>query len=444
MNLTQQYKTLLDNVHFDDNFESDTVELLKSAAGRKENETVRNTKTLKIIVAVAAIVAMLSASAFAISALLTPSFVAQHFGENQVAQMFESQENEVQTVTQNGYTVSLLGVTHGHKLNKTDGLNIDESKSYYIVAVAKEDGTPLSIVDGNPLGMSVLVNGCDSWKVNTWSLNTNANGMEENGVLYYMYECDSLGVFANMGVYFAVYDGFVPGPEIFTMNEDGTFRFAEGYKGFKAIFTLSLDKSLADDAKAQQIIAQLYSQRTEADTPESETGSGFEIEYLGIRDGREFDIIDENRAEGPFYYVYAVEKEGEKLSISNPQVKMIPVIDGYPPERVNGYKFDVVPTTVAKDGALYFLIDCESVDVFAGQKVSLAVVDYETVFYDAIEIKNDGTIGFTADYSGFGRIIRMELDESKADVQLAKKTLNSLMPDLSQKFGAGVSVPVEN
>ena len=249
MNFENRYKKEMERICFNETFERNAVESMKAAADRKEIPYMK--KTVKILIAATLIFVLISVSAFAISNLLSAGDVAEHFGESQVADSFVKQSNITKSVTDKGYTVSFLGLVNGEKIESD---TIQSECSYYVVSVASADGTPLSAADGNPLGMSVIIEGYPAWKVNTWSLNTSADGMEENGVLYYLYSCDNLDIFADKNVHLAVYEGFVPHDGIITMQSDGTFAFAENYNGFKAMFRLPLDPAKADPAAANEIL----------------------------------------------------------------------------------------------------------------------------------------------------------------------------------------------
>lgn len=257
MNFEKNYTEQIGNVRFRENFEIETVELMKQAANGKEENNMKNRKPIKILAAAVLIIAILSVTAFAVSYLLSASDVAKRLGETYAAESFGMQKNAIQSVTDKGYTVSFLGVAEGKKFINNESIDVEAECSYFVVSVAKEDGSALSLYEGNPLGMSIIIEGCPAWKVNTWSLDSRASGFEENGVLYYLYECMSLEIFADRNVFLAVYEGMVPSPEIIVINDNGAFEFAEGYNGFKAMFRLPLDPEKADPYTADKIISAL-------------------------------------------------------------------------------------------------------------------------------------------------------------------------------------------
>lgn len=101
-----------------------------------------NRKPLKIILAAVLIIAVISVSAFAISNLLSARDVAEHLGESFVANSFDKQENEIESVTDKGYTVSFLGIVKGEKI-KSNAIKSD--CSYYVVSVASADGKQIDL-----------------------------------------------------------------------------------------------------------------------------------------------------------------------------------------------------------------------------------------------------------------------------------------------------------
>lgn len=252
MNIEEEYKEQIGNIHFRQDFETESAVMMRKAAKKKGEYAMFRKKPLRTVLIAVLIIVIFSIATFAVTSLLPAKDVAQKLGENYAADALGEKNDEVLSITDKGYTVSFLGQAEGEKLMNVDGINTN--CSYFVVSIAKEDGTPLSLIDGNPLGMSIIIEGCPAWKINSWSLDSSATGYEENGVLYYLYECASLEIFANRKVFLAVYEGFVPHPGIITMNSDGTFDFASEYSGFEAMFKLPLDPEKANHEVAEEII----------------------------------------------------------------------------------------------------------------------------------------------------------------------------------------------
>lgn len=431
MSFETKYKEQINNIVFDADFEKNTVELMKSAAERKEKEFMK--KPVKIVVAAILIIAVISVTAFAVSGLLSARDVAERFGESHVADSFVNQNYNAETVTDKGYTVSFLGVVKGERFEDE---NVKADCSYFVVSVASADGSELSLADGNPLGMSVIIEGYPAWKINTWSLNTNANGTEENGVLYYLYECENLEIFADKNVYLAVYEGFVPGLDIINMKDNGEFEFVKTYKGFKAMFRIPLDPSKANPEASDEILKEYFEEENTnlpySDAAKDGTEGEYIIDYLGRKSGTELGVTEDDGFE---YYVYSVKSsDGVPLKINKPPIVFHTVIKGCPVWAVNGYKLNLINSIIEKDGVLYYLFDCEDYDVFADREVYLLALENGAPYLEITEMQNDGTFSFSDEYEGDGTIIKMNLDKSNADKEKADKIISELMPKASEKW----------
>lgn len=443
MNFEKEYKQQLGAVCFSENFEAETVELLKTAAQGKERKLMK--KSVRIILAAAIFVLLMTVTVFAISGMLSARDVAEKIGENRVAESFDRQEYTPKTVTDKGYTVSFLGVVKGERFLSDD---IKADCSYFAVAVASADGSALSLVDGNPLGMSVIIEGYPAWKINSWSLNTSAHGTEENGILYYLYNCENLEIFADRNVYLAVYEGYIPSLDIITMKDSGEFEFAESYEGFKALFRLPLDTAKANPEAAAEILKEFFAEEetvqrvTENDgytneaVGETVTHANGKVNYtidcIGRKSAAEMGIAG---SDGNEFYVYAVRNaDGTPLSADNVPLEIQPVVKSCPVWAVNGYRLNVQADITEKNGTIYYLFNCDDLDYLADRTVYLAAVESGAPYLEIIELENDGTFSFSADYEGWGTVLQMNLDKEKADREKADKVISELLPKSNEKW----------
>ena len=248
-----KYKEDFNNISFSSTFEEDTIALLKCTATRKENIMRFERKPIKIAVAVAAVITLLTFSAVAVINLLSASQIADHFGEKDLAIVFEDNTYETQTVTDGEYTVAFLGMAPGKEVCIVDGAEIDEDRSYAVWALYRNDGTPLSILDGSPIMVMPVMKG---YRPNVFfRFGMSAHGTEKGGVLYYLCDYTDLEVFADKEVALMVYEGTFPTIKILTNNDNGDVVYAEGYEGIKGSFALNLDISKADSEKAAELLA---------------------------------------------------------------------------------------------------------------------------------------------------------------------------------------------
>lgn len=236
----------------------------------KETQTMKH-KTFRSGAAAAAAIAILavgSVSAYAAYRYLTPSQVADEITDGgALAKAFESKDAVLVNETQKtaGYDITLMGLVSGKDLMPVapeDSLDsISKEKTYAVLAIAKEDGLPMPGMQDNDYQIfcaSALVKGKSFMDVNNGTLNAGAYAFEQDGVQYQILECDNLEIFANIGVYVGVVESFGQESHAFTMDkETGEYRVNESYDGMKALFTIPLDKSKADDAAAEKFFQEI-------------------------------------------------------------------------------------------------------------------------------------------------------------------------------------------
>lgn len=253
------YREAFAQIPFSADFQERTATLLRQRAREleKEKRNVKFSKTKKLAVSLAAAVALLVVSVSAALVWLTPSQVAEQFGNALLAEAFEGPDaieiNE--TVETGDFAVTLMGLVSGEDL---DTLNPDpgSAHTYAVLSVRRLDGEPLDneTFDFGAYTMTPLVAGCSPAAVNSWTLNAGASGFAQDGLYYYLLDTESIEKFADRAVYMAFYEGGVPNNTIFTVNDDGTIAFCEDFDGVQALFTLPLDPARADPAAADAFL----------------------------------------------------------------------------------------------------------------------------------------------------------------------------------------------
>lgn len=245
------YCKAFDQIPFSADFQERTAKLLRQCAreSEKENKTVNFGKTKKLAVTVAAAVALLIVSVSAALVWLTPSQVAERFGNTLLAEAFEGPDAIVidETVETGDFAVTLMGLVSGEDL---DAMNPDpgNAHTYAVLSVRCLDGEPLETETFRltDYTMTPLVAGCSPAAVNSWTLGAFASGSAESGVYYCLLDTESIEKFADHTVYMAFYEGGVPKNTIFTVKDDGTIAFCDDYTGPHALFELPLDPAKAD------------------------------------------------------------------------------------------------------------------------------------------------------------------------------------------------------
>ena len=248
----QDYRAAFDAVDFSADFEERTLQ--KLAAARQTSEKEQNKMSMnrmkKTVLLTAAAVALLAVTVSAAVLWLSHAQVADRVEEPLLAEAFQGDDAIVldESVTAGDYQITLAGMVSGEDLSVPTDYNgeIINDRTYAVFRVARADGAPLT--DYPNLSYSPLVDGYHVRCVNAWTLGTTTQQFIEDGVIYCLFDCRNLEIFADHPVRFAIYEGGVPNTDLFSMAEDGTISLREGVVG--ALFTLPLDESKADPAAA--------------------------------------------------------------------------------------------------------------------------------------------------------------------------------------------------
>lgn len=223
----------------------------------------RNIKNVMLIAAAAVI--MLCTTAFAAYKLMTPYEIAREADYQELADVLSEDDVKFDIPPQQtgDYTIQLFGITTGKNLsNFTEDFG-NNDRSYIIGAISRTDGKSMEDTEYAGMTLTPLISGYKPWEVNIFTLGGGRTEFMEDGVVYFVCECDSIEIFADHTVYIALYGNrtpedtsvsIAPSSDIFKMEADGSIRFADGYDGLGAIFTVPLEKSKADPQKAEEYL----------------------------------------------------------------------------------------------------------------------------------------------------------------------------------------------
>ena len=247
----KEYRAQVDAIPFSPDFQARTIARLAQLAQEKEQKTMQKGKfRIGLVAAVAAVA--LTITAYAAVVMLRPQDVAREVGNTTLAAAFEGEDaiavNDSQTVGE--YNVTLMGLLSGQGLSLVEGLpdSITRDKTYAVLAYSRIDGDP--ITDDVPqLTVSPLVEGYAPWEVNAWTLEGGTHTFAQEGVLYYLFECDNVEPFADRAVYLAVYPGthLPPNAATFAISDEGHISVKTGAEA--VLFPLPLEKGKADAQK---------------------------------------------------------------------------------------------------------------------------------------------------------------------------------------------------
>lgn len=111
-----------------------------------------------------------------------------------------------------------------------------------------------------------------------------------------------------------------------------------------------------------------------------------------------------------------------------------PLIGGYNPAFYNIASMSGNYTDITKDGVLYRLLECDSIEIFADHDLYLCVL--EEMFYNTEAYyynEQTGKVSRNKEYKGLNALFDLPVDISKADPEKAKEYIESfgLEPDIS-------------
>ncbi len=295
----KDYRKAFDSLSFSDDFQARTTALLQERARKIEKEcnVMKNKK--KMLTAAVAVAAVTIVSVSAAVLVLSPADVADHAGDSKLAEVFRSgsalEVNQTKSFAE--YTVTLEGMASGKGLS-TFSDDVQEERTYTVFSIEHTDGSP---IDELPeLSYSPLVGGYNVSCVNSWTLGGGYTGFRDGGKFYYLFDTESIEMFADHNVYFAIYKGGAPSPSSFSMKEDGTIEMRDGVEG--VLFDIPLDKSKADPAAANAFARE----------------SG--MRYEPITD-EEYEKMLEEKASESGEYLTATEEEDGTIIIDPANVK---------------------------------------------------------------------------------------------------------------------------
>ena len=235
----------------------DTQQALLAHLEEKEKTAMKHTSIKRTPIIAAVLCLVLSVTAMASWHFRNAASVAEKVAPSLSEAFADENATKLNAVrTQDGYIVSLLGITSGEALTESD-TDLNDTSTYAVVAIAKEDGTPVDSVS-QPYFVSPLIQGLEPWKYNIASMSGAYSEFIEDGVLYRLIECDDIQLFANRALYLCITDTPFYEKNAFTVDAEGRLLENPSYEGLNVLFDLPLDEAKADLEAAQAYIDALW------------------------------------------------------------------------------------------------------------------------------------------------------------------------------------------
>ncbi|MEI7027046.1 hypothetical protein [Paenibacillus sp. y28] len=219
-------------------------------------------KRLSAALLAAALLLVLSVSAYAATKLLNANQVAVQFEDRLLANAFASADALRIEHSQNAgdYHFTLHGLVSGSGLSEFPNASeqIFPDRTYAVVSISRQDGKPMPDVADpeygkEPFFISPLIKGLEPWKFNIVTMNGAYSEDVIDGVMYRLIACDQIEIFADKGVYLAISSGspFYNNKAFAYDAATGEIHANKDYPGAAVLFDLPLNPAKADPVKAE-------------------------------------------------------------------------------------------------------------------------------------------------------------------------------------------------
>lgn len=157
----------------------------------------------------------------------------------------------------------------------------------------------------------------------------------------------------------------------------------------------------------------------------------YEVTLLGMVSGAGLDLCmpedSEETLQQDHTYVVVAIAHTDGTAVSRKDQKCIsPLIHGVDLTIANNFSLDTGLTSFIQDGILYEMIECDSLEKFAGRGVQIGVVDSFGEEKQAFAMDASGKYEQKSGYEGTNFLFDLPLDPAKADEQAAEQYLKEL------------------
>lgn len=179
----------------------------------------------------------------------------------------------------------------------------------------------------------------------------------------------------------------------------------------------------------QPLLAEAFGGPDAIEINETVESGDFSITLLGLVSGRNLDTLNPDLEKDHTYSVLALRRlDGTALTNQDfdfMSYTMTPLVAGTSPAAVNNWTLDAGASGMAKDGVYYYLLDTQSLEMFADRTVYMAFYEGFAPNNDIFTVAEDGTIAFADDFTGVHALFTLPLDPAKADRAAADAFVDS-------------------
>lgn len=174
---------------------------------------------------------------------------------------------------------------------------------------------------------------------------------------------------------------------------------------------------------------------------ETQKNDKYEVTLLGMVSGAGLELCmpddSEESLQQDYTYVVMAVAHTDGTEVTQDDQKCIsPLIHGVDWMIANNGTMNTGLTSFIQDGVMYELIECDSLEKFAGRGVQIGVVDSFAEENQAFAMDESGKYQKKADYEGTNFLFDLPLDPAKGDEQAAEQYLKELEQDSEDESDA--------
>lgn len=188
---------------------------------------------------------------------------------------------------------------------------------------------------------------------------------------------------------------------------------------------------VAEEISENDALAKAFESKDAVKIYETQKNDTYEVTLLGMVSGSGLELWvpedSEETLQQDYTYVVMAVAHTDGTAVSEDDQKCIsPLIHGVDWMIANNGTLNTGLTWFIKDGVMYELIECDSLEKFAGRGVQIGVVDSFAEENQAFAMDESGKYQKKADYEGTNFLFDLPLDPAKADEQAAEQYLKEL------------------
>lgn len=177
---------------------------------------------------------------------------------------------------------------------------------------------------------------------------------------------------------------------------------------------------------------------------ETQSCGGYDVTMLGIVSGQNLSEYSDAMADKTYAVVAIAKSDGSPVVQEEEEFFVSPLIGGYNPAHYNAASMHGSYTEMTREGILYRLVECDTVEILADHDLYLCISDgnfynVQAYCYD----RETGVISRNTEYDGLNALFDLPLNTEAADPEKAAEYMAGVYTDDSGISGEGLNVELD-